>query len=107
MQGSQPGTIGKTRLARGTALDRYGNEYGRYLTDPNTPSNILALEPGKNRKLHKYIVTKPFKVKTATIADKYWMVEGENILTYGGGKQYFTWRSVKRLVKFGYLREIV
>ncbi len=90
MRGATPGTEGKMTLEPGMELDRYGADYGRYLTNTGTHYSKLKLPPSNNLILTHYKVLKPFNVSTG-------IVKG------GGGFQYFTWRSVKRLVQLGYL----
>ena len=99
MQGAQPGTESKVRLERGQRLDRYGSEYGRYLTDPNTPADKLALTPNNTGVLNNYVVAKPFTVHTGIVAGCAWGP--------GGGTQYFTWISVRNLKRFGYIVDLV
>ena len=99
MQGAQPGTESKVRLERGQRLDRYGSEYGRYLTDPNTPADKLALTPNNTGVLNNYVVAKPFTVHTGIVAGCAWGP--------GGGRQYFTWISVRNLKRFGYIVDLV
>ena len=88
--GAKSGTEGKMILEPGMELDRYGADHGRYLTNPGTHYSKLNLPPSNNLILSHYKVLKPFKVSTG-------IVKG------GGGFQYFTWRSVKKLVQLGYL----
>ena len=98
MKGAVPGTEGKTTLEPGTTIDRYGSQYGRYLTDPGTPVNQLALTPGNSGKLTTYVVKRPITFRTGVVAKCDWGP--------GGGFQYFSWMSVKRLVQFGFLTPI-
>ena len=90
MRGAISGTEGKSILQPGMELDRYGLKYGRFLTNPGTTPGQLNLPASNNLVLNHYKVLKPFKVATG-------IVEG------GGGFQYFTWRSVHRLIQMGYL----
>ena len=90
MRGATPGTEGKMTLQPGMELDRYGLKYGRFLTNPGTAPGQLNLPASNNLVLNHYKVLKPFKVATG-------IVDG------GGGFQYFTWRSVHRLIQMGYL----
>ena len=90
MRGATPGTEGKMTLQPGMELDRYGSKYGRFLTNPGTAPGQLNLPASNNLVLNHYKVLKPFKVATG-------IVDG------GGGFQYFTWRSVHRLIQMGYL----
>ena len=90
MRGATPGTEGKMTLQPGMELDRYGEKYGRFLTNPGTAPGQLKLSASNNLVLNHYKVLKPFKVATG-------IVDG------GGGFQYFTWRSVHRLIQMGYL----
>lgn len=64
MKGAVPGTEGKTTFHPGQQIDRYGSEYGRYLTDPGTAADQLALSPGNTGTYSSYIVNKPFSVST-------------------------------------------
>ncbi len=95
MKGAVPGTEGKVTLEPGTTLDRYGSQYGRYLTDPGTSINQLALTPGNSCNLTTYVVNRPFTFRTGVVASCAWGP--------GGGVQYFSWMSVQRLVQFGFL----
>ena len=90
MRGATPGTEGKMTLQPGMELDRYGSKYGRFLTNPGTAPGQLNLPASNNLVLNHYKVLKPFKVATG-------IVDG------GGGFQYFTWRSVHRLIQMRYL----
>ena len=90
MKGAVPGTEGKVTLEAGTTLDRYGSQYGRYLTDSGTSINQLALTPGNSCNLTTYVVNRPFTFRTGVVASCAW--------GSGGGVQYFSWMSVKRLV---------
>ncbi len=90
MRGATPGTEGKMTLQPGMELDRYGAKYGRFLTNPGTAPGQLNLPVSNNLVLNHYKVLKPFTVSTG-------IVDG------GGGFQYFTWRSVHRLIQMGYL----
>ncbi len=98
MKGAVPGTEGKVTLEPGTTLDRYGSQYGRYLTDPGTSINQLALTPGNSCNLTTYVVNRPFTFRTGVVAPCAWGP--------GGGVQYFSWMSVQRLVQFGFLTPI-
>ena len=93
MRGAKLGTEGKMTLQPGMELDRYGSKYGRFLTNPGTASTQLNLPFSNNLLLNHYRVVKPFKVATG-------IVDG------GGGFQYFTWKSVHRLIQMGYLKII-
>ena len=95
MKGAVSGTEGKVTLEPGTTLDRYGSQYGRYLTDPGTSINQLALTPGNSCKLTTYVVNRPLTFRTGIVAPCAWGP--------GGGVQYFSWISVQRLVQFGFL----
>ena len=93
MRGAIPGTEGKMTLQPGMKLDRFGSQYGRFLTNPGTSASQLNLPFTNNLILNHYKVLKPFKVATG-------IVDG------GGGFQYFSWRSTKRLISMGYLAVI-
>ena len=93
MRGAIPGTEGKMTLQPGMELDRFGSQYGRFLTNPGTSASQLNLPFTNNLVLNHYKVLKPFKAATG-------IVDG------GGGFQYFSWRSIKRLISMGYLAVI-
>ena len=95
MKGAVSGTEGKVTLEPGTTLERYGSQYGRYLTDPGTSINQLALTPGNSCNLTTYVVNRSFTFRTGVVAPCAW--------GHGGGVQYFSWMSVQRLVQFGFL----
>ena len=95
MKGAVPGTEGKVTLEPGTTLERYGSQYGRYLTDPGTPIDQLALTPGNSQNLTTYVVNRTITFNTGIVATCEWGM--------GGGVQYFSWMSVKRLIQFGIL----
>ena len=99
MKGHKAGSDSSIKLSPGQQLDRYGNSYGRYLTNPGTPIEQLALTPGNTGNLNSYIVTRSFTVKTGIVAGCEWGI--------GGGVQYFSWMSVERLVQFGYLTQVL
>ncbi|MBE5888333.1 MAG: DNRLRE domain-containing protein [Lachnospiraceae bacterium] len=90
MKGAMPGTEGSMNLEPGMKLDRYGSQFGRYLTDPGTHYSLLDLPASNSLQLNSYRVLKGFKVSTGIVAN-------------GGGFQYFSWMSVKRLIQFGFL----
>ncbi len=98
MKGAVSGTESKVTLQPGTTLDRYGSQTGRYLTASGTPANQLALTPGNSRTLTSYVVKRPITMKTGIVAPCSW--------GNGGGIQYFSWMSVKRLIQFGFLTPI-
>ena len=99
MKGAVQGTECKVTLTPGTTIDRYGSQYGRYLTDSGTPISQLALTPGNSCKLTTYVVNRPLVLKTGVVAPCAWGP--------GGGVQYFSWMSVQRLVRFGFLTPII
>ena len=70
----------------------------RYLTDPGTSINQLALTPGNSCNLTTYVVNRPFTFRTGVVAPCAWGP--------GGGVQYFSWMSVQRLVQFRFLKSL-
>ena len=98
MKGAVSGTESKVTLEPGTTLDRYGSPYGRYLTDSGTPLNQLATTPGNSCNLTTFAVKRPLTLRTGVVAPCAWGA--------GGGIQYFSWMSVRRLVQFGFLTPI-
>ena len=98
MRGAVLGTEGKVTLKAGTVLDRYGSPYGRYLTNPGTSMDKLALTPSNTCKLVRYVLNKPYTFRTGIVEVCEW---GE-----GGGIQYFTWINIERLIELGVLSEM-
>jgi len=93
MKGAVPGSESKMVLQPGMELQRYGSQYGRYLTNVGTPASQLLLPASNSGQLTRFVVTKSFRVSTG-------IVQG------GGGFQYFTWRAINKLIKARYLLPI-
>ena len=99
-RGAVPGTSRTTTLMPGQRIIRYGSPHGRYMSNPGTPASQLALPQSNTLQLNEYVVLRPFSVETAIVADQLkWNVTG-------GGVQYFSWRSIHRLVQLGYIRPV-
>ena len=96
-RGAVQGTSRPTTLMPGQRIIRYGSPYGRYMSNPGTPPNRLALPPSNSLQLNTYVVLRPFTVERAIVANQLqWGVSG-------GGVQYFSWRSIQRLMQLGYI----
>lgn len=103
--GAVLGTEKTVTLTPGTQVDRYGLEYGTYLSPSGTPYEARALAPGsKADGYSSYTVQKPFKVESADVVSAF----GQP----GGGVQYRVLSpegvsikvNVDYLIKNGYLK---
>ena len=100
--GRVPGTIKENQtIPAGTIIDRYGSKYGQYTSPVGTPFGQRALPYRDNLwAYHKYAVVKDINnVTTSTIESTFNML--------GMGIQIEKPSLIKRLVKVGYLREIL
>ncbi|WP_237397878.1 MULTISPECIES: TNT domain-containing protein [unclassified Gilliamella] len=99
---SNNGALGKWKskfLMPGDLIDRFGSEYGKYLSPIGVPMNMRALPPSSNKSAYNvYRVIKPFEVKESIIAPAFNQI--------GLGTQYLSPVSVKTLLKKGII-EIV
>ncbi len=87
-----------TQLRPGTRIDRYGSEYGTYVSPQGTPFPQRALPAdAQSRQLNTYEVVRPLDVRGGIIAPAYGQV--------GGGVQYQTPRRIFELIP-EYLRPI-
>lgn len=83
----------------GDRFDRYGSEYGRYVSPVGTPIPMRALPPGTvSRPYHACEVVKPFEVQASKIAPAFGEV--------GGGIRYLLPLPVPVLVAKGIIRPI-
>lgn len=99
--GIEPGTLQENQtLRKGTIIDRYGSEYGKYTSPEGTPYDSRSLPYKNNPHMYnKYRVIQDLDgVDTSTIAEAF--------NRGGGGIQYQLPQSVKELVKLGYLERI-
>lgn len=107
VRGSEVDTV----LQPNAFIDRYGTDYGAYVSPQETPFAERAIPPdslgapGKNFNYHSYEVLKPLPVTASTIAPAF----GQS----GGGLQMLSRvlvngkpASVGWLVDHGYLREV-
>ena len=95
-QGAVAGTTHMTTIQKGQTFDRFGSEYGRFITDVGTPASKLAL-PATNSGVKMTLqATKNFRVFTGIVANY-------NTGTGGGGVQYVLRYSVKTLLEKGWL----
>lgn len=94
-QGAIAGTTKMTTIKKGQTFDRFGSEYGKFITDVGTPASKLAL-PATNSGVKMTLqATKNFRVYTGIVADGF----GGS----GGGAQYVLRYSIKTLLKKGWL----
>ena len=86
-------------LQPGTQLDRYGSDFGRFLSPKGTPFNKRGL-PNSARKsqLSVFLVKKPLLVRSGRAAPAF----GK----FGLGIQYKTYKNVKSLLKEDYLERV-
>ena len=96
-----PGTIKENQtIIEGTVVDRYGNQYGRYVSPVGVPYEQRALPYIENPKAyHKYEVLKP--IKNVTISEIAPAFEQEE-----GGIQYELPNTIDKLIKLQILKEI-
>ncbi len=95
------GALGKWSneiLYPGTRIDRFGEDFGKYLSPHGTPLDMRALPPGNTGTYNAYKVLKPFEVQSSTIAPAFGKL--------GLGKQYLSPVSVKTLLKRGIITTI-
>ena len=94
-QGAMAGTTKMTTIKKGQTFDRFGSEYGKFITDVGTPASKLAL-PATNSGVKMTLqATKNFRVFTGIVA--------EGFGGSGGGVQYVLRYSIKTLLKKGWL----
>ena len=94
-QGAIAGMTKMTTIKKGQTFDRFGSEYGKFITDVGTPASKLAL-PATNSGVKMTLqATKNFRVYTGIVADGF----GGS----GGGAQYVLRYSIKTLLKKGWL----
>lgn len=99
---------GNATLPAGTMLDRFGSEYGSFLSPAEAPypqraippSNLDApkVKPFYPYNYHVYKVVKPFDVEAGPIAPYF----GQP----GAGTQYRTFSNIMTLIKDGFLEPI-
>ena len=94
-QGAMAGTTKMTTIKKGQTFDRFGSEYGKFITDFGTPASKLAL-PATNSGVKMTLqATKNFRVFMGKVADGFGGT--------GGGVQYVLRYSIKTLLKKGWL----
>jgi hypothetical protein len=99
---------GNTTLTIGTLLDRFGSEYGSFLSPANAPYSQRSIPPSNldsnpstpdyPYNYHVYNVTKALVVLAGPIAP--WFEQP------GEGVQFFTYSNVLTLVGGGYLTRV-
>ena len=94
-QGAIAGTTKMTTIKKGQTFDRFGSEYGKFITDFGTPASKLALPATNSGAKITLQATKNFRVFTGIVADGFGGT--------GGGVQYVLRYSVKTLLKKGWL----
>ena len=85
-------------LEPGTLIDRYGGEYGRFLSPFGTPIDMRAMPPGNPGDYHVYKVTKVMGVYSSRIAPAFGKI--------GCGIQYKTVGSVGDMLSLKYIIRI-
>ncbi len=92
-------TTGNT-LSKGTIIDRYGNEYGRYTSPVGTSYTKRSLPYIENpNAYHKYKIVEPINnVAKGEIAKAFRQT--------GGGIQYELPKSINDLKKLGWIKEV-
>jgi hypothetical protein len=96
--GAVPGTEREVRLGSGTVVGRYGDDAGKYVTNPGTPPELLSLPPGTNTAhYNEYTVLNDIpNVQQAEAAP--WFGQP------GGGTQYLLPDSIRGLRNDGYIK---
>lgn len=95
------GALGAWRteiLEPGTLIDRYGGEYGRFLSPVGTPIDMRAMPPGNPGNYHVYKVTKTMGVYSSRIAPAFGKI--------GCGIQYKAVGSVGDMLNLKYIIRI-
>ena len=86
-------------LGVGTWIDRFGSDYGYYVSPAGTPYTMRSCAPGtENRAYSIFVVKKPVDVQSGLIAS--WFDEE------GGGYQYLLPTSVMNLINSGNIRRV-
>jgi len=89
----------KVNLPKGTKIDRYGGEGGRYASPEGTPFEMRALpKSAKKGEYHVYEVVEEFEAEVGMVAPWFGYP--------GGGMQVFLPASVRDLIARGLLREV-
>ena len=94
-QGAVSGTTRMTTIKKGQTFDRFGSEYGKFITDVGTPASKLALPATNSGVKITLQATRNFRVFTGIVADGFGGT--------GGGVQYVLRYSIKTLLKKGWL----
>ena len=94
-QGAVAGTTRMTTIKKGQKFDRFGSEYGKFITDFGTPAGKLALPATNSGVKITLQATKNFRVFMGIVADAFGGT--------GGGVQYVLRYSIKTLLKKGWL----
>ena len=94
-QGAVAGTTRMTTIKKGQTFDRFGSEYGKFITDVGTPASKLALPATNSGVKITLQATRNFRVFTGIVADGFGGT--------GGGVQYVLRYSIKTLLKKGWL----
>ncbi|MDR2002373.1 MAG: glycohydrolase toxin TNT-related protein, partial [Prevotella sp.] len=80
----------------GDIVDRFGSEYGTFVSRPGTPIPMRALPPNNSGAYNTYEILKPIPVMKSTIAPAF----GQP----GGGIQYKLPFTIKELKGIGYIK---
>ena len=86
-------------LQPGTRIDRYGSDFGSFVSPEGTPYEMRAVAPGTDQRPYSiFEVVEPINIKSGSIAP--WFSEP------GGGIQYLLPDTVDELLDAGILRRI-
>jgi len=93
------GEVSKITLQKGTEIDRYGFESGKYVSPKGTPFSMRSLHPSAlERSYNSYKVIKPFDVMSGRIAPYYGQM--------GFGTQHVLPQTVSALVDDEYIERM-
>ena len=80
-------------LYKGTRIDRFGDEAGKYVSPYGTPIEMRALPPNNAMQYNSYLIVKPIEVRSSVVAPWFGKI--------GYGMQYRLPRTINDLLKRG------
>jgi len=80
-------------LYKGTRIDRFGDETGKYVSPYGTPIEMRALPPNNAMQYNSYLIVKPIEVRSSVVAPWFGKI--------GYGVQYRLPRTINDLLKRG------
>lgn len=93
------GEVTTTVLPEGTRIDRYGSDFGTYMSPEGTPYEMRSVAPGTGQKPYSvFEVQSPLEVQSSEVAP--WFGQP------GGGIQYKLPESVDDLLEAGIIRRV-